>query len=209
MHEERILRELLVGIERDPAISQRKLSEDLGVSVGSINWYIKRCVKKGLVKLGQAPVKRYLYYLTPEGFAEKTRLTASYLSISFDIFRAGRQQYEALFNLCEANGWTNIMLLGESELTELALLVLSRYENITAHCIFDIDSTKTTIAGLPVFSTLKDVQQCLPSGGLDALIGAGLDIKLPEKHDADAFLAEFNIDRSRLLVPAFIGSGMG
>ena len=209
MSEERIVRELLVGIERDPAISQRKLSEDLGVSVGSINWYIKRCVKKGLVKLGQAPVKRYLYYLTPDGFAEKTRLTASYLSISFDIFRAGRQQYEALFNLCEAKGWTNIILLGESELTELALLVLSRHENIKAHCIFDIDSTKTTIADLPVLSTLKDIQKCLPSGGLDALIGAGLDIKLPEKHDLGAFLAEFNIDRSRLLVPAFIGGGMG
>jgi len=204
MSEERIVRELLVEIERDPGVSQRKLSEVLSVSVGTINWHLKRCVKKGLVKLSQAPVKRYLYYLTPDGFAEKTRLTAEYLSISFDIFRVGRQQYEALFNLCRANDWKDIVLVGDSELAELAVLVLSRIDGVTAHCVFDAASKNSTCAGLPVKSTVQDVIASVPGGLVDAIIGTGPDIKLPEKCDLEALLTKLNLNNSQALIPAFI-----
>ena len=50
------------------------LKHELGVSVGLINTLIKRAVKKGLVKVREAPYKRYAYYLTPHGFAKKVRL---------------------------------------------------------------------------------------------------------------------------------------
>ncbi len=204
MSEERIVRELLVEIDRDPGVSQRKLSEALSVSVGTINWHLRRCVKKGLVKLSQVPVKRYLYYLTPDGFAEKTRLTAEYLSISFDIFRVGRQQYEALFNLCRANGWKDIVLVGDSELAELAMLVLSRIDDVTAHCVFDAASKNSTCAGLPVKSTVQDVIASVPGGLVDAIIGTGPDIKLPEKCDLEALLTKLNLNHSQALIPAFI-----
>ena len=52
--------------------------------------------------------KRYAYYLTPQGFAEKSRLTAQYLAISFDFFRLARNQCGALFAECETRGWTRI-----------------------------------------------------------------------------------------------------
>ncbi|RED43747.1 winged helix-turn-helix transcriptional regulator [Aestuariispira insulae] len=71
MSRSRIVREILMEIERDPNISQKRLAETIGISVGMVNWHIKRCVNKGFVKLQQAPVKRYMYYLTPEGFVEK------------------------------------------------------------------------------------------------------------------------------------------
>ncbi len=204
MSEERIIRELLVEIERDPGVSQRRLSEVLSVSVGTINWHLKRCVKKGLVKLSQVPVKRYLYYLTPEGFTEKSRLTADYLSTSFDIFRVGRQQYEALFNLCLANDWKNIILVGDSELAELAMLVLSRIDNVNAHCVFDAASKNKTCAGLPVKSTVEDVLACVPGGRVDAIVGTGPDIKLPEKCDLEMLLTKLNLNHSQSLIPAFI-----
>ncbi len=204
MSEERIVRELLVEIERDPGVSQRRLSETLSVSVGTINWHLKRCVKKGLVKLSQVPVKRYLYYLTPEGFTEKSRLTAEYLSTSFDIFRVGRKQYEALFNLCLANDWKSIVLVGDSELAELAMLVLSRIDNVTAYCVFDAASKNNTCAGLPVKSTAEDVLACVPGGRVDAIIGTGPDIKLPEKCDLETLLTKLNLNHSQALIPAFI-----
>ena len=89
MSNETLVRQILVEIDRDPSISQRQLSDNLGVSIGIVNWHMKRFVGKGLVKLQKAPVRRYLYYLTPSGFAEKARLTAEYLNASFDIFRQG------------------------------------------------------------------------------------------------------------------------
>ena len=77
----RIVLGLLESVERDGAQSQRKLASDLGIALGLVNAYLKRCVKKGLVKIGQAPPRRYAYYLTPHGFAEKSRLTVEYLSM--------------------------------------------------------------------------------------------------------------------------------
>ena len=109
MSNERLVRQILVEIDRNPSISQRQLSVNLGVSIGIVNWHMKRFVTKGLVKLQTAPVRRYLYYLTPAGFAEKARLTADYLKASFDIFRRGRLQYEALFGICAASHWEDVI----------------------------------------------------------------------------------------------------
>ena len=113
MANEGLVRRILVEIDRNPSVSQRQLSTELGVSIGIVNWHMKRFVKKGLVKLHQAPVRRYLYYLTPDGFAEKAKLTAEYLKSSFNIFRLGRRQYEALFGLCEVNHWSRRAVAGQ------------------------------------------------------------------------------------------------
>ena len=61
-----------------------------------VNAYLKRCVKKGLVKVSGAPARRYAYYLTPQGFAEKSRLTVEYLSSSFSFFRQAREDCSAV-----------------------------------------------------------------------------------------------------------------
>src|SRR5262245_40717266 len=66
---------LLESAERDSAQSQRRLAAGLGIAVGLVNIYLKRCVKKGLLKMTEAPARRYAYYLTPSGFSEKARLT--------------------------------------------------------------------------------------------------------------------------------------
>lgn len=204
MSEERLVRQLLVEIERDPGTSQRQLSSKLGVSVGSINWYLKRCISKGLIKLGQAPVKRYLYYLTPEGFSEKARLTGAYLRSSFDIFKTGRQQYEALFGLCAANGWRQIVLFGDSELAELAVLVLGRAEDVSAQCVFDPASDNRFCAGLPVYTKAEDVLAAMNKGPVDAMVVTRFEARNIDKYDLDELVKSLNIGETRLLTPEFI-----
>jgi DNA-binding MarR family transcriptional regulator len=71
---------VLTAIDRDSNTSQRTISRELDVALGLANAYLKRCVRKGLIKIKQVPRRRFAYYLTPQGFAEKTRLTAEYLS---------------------------------------------------------------------------------------------------------------------------------
>ena len=156
------------------------------------------------MKLRQAPVRRYLYYLTPEGFAEKTRLTATYLSVSFDIFRLGREQYEALFQLCATNGWRNIILLGDSELTELAMLVAARVDGVQVHGVMDPGSTNKTSAGIPLVNSTDGLTGVLSGGQADAVIGTDFEIRLPDKYDLPALQALFGLDSSRVLIPAFI-----
>ena len=78
---------LLSVIEREKNVSQRSIAVRLGIAVGLTNAYLKRCVRKGWVKVQQVPARRYAYYVTPQGFAEKSRLVGEYLASSFSFFR--------------------------------------------------------------------------------------------------------------------------
>lgn len=112
--------ELLQAIEQYDDISQRHLAQEMGVALGLANSYLKRCVKKGWIKMTTAPANRYLYYLTPTGFAEKARLTADFFSTSLALFRQSGDAYTQLFNVCLENGNRRILLVGLSDLTEIA-----------------------------------------------------------------------------------------
>ena len=74
---------ILKCIEANPRISQRQLAQELGVSVGKINYCVQALMAKGLLKAGNfkrsSNKMAYLYLLTPAGIEEKTKLTASFL----------------------------------------------------------------------------------------------------------------------------------
>jgi DNA-binding MarR family transcriptional regulator len=113
---------VLNALDGGAQTNQRSVASRAGVALGLANALIKRCVRKGLVKISQAPARRYAYYLTPEGFAEKSRLVAEYLSVSLDFFRHARGAYADLFDLCEQRGWRRVALAGDGELAEIAHL---------------------------------------------------------------------------------------
>src|ERR1700759_1355676 len=119
---ERIVLGLLSSVESDGARSQRRIAAELGIALGLVNAYLKRCVKKGLVKVGDAPARRYAYYLTPQGFAEKSRLTVQYLSDSFSFFRKAKDDCTHLFKEAAARGFEGLVLAGKSDLAEIAIL---------------------------------------------------------------------------------------
>src|SRR5665213_4362318 len=119
--DERIVLNLLNSVD-DGAQSQRRIAEELGIALGLVNLYLKRCVKKGLVKVGQAPARRYAYYLTPQGFAEKSRLTVEYLSSSFSFFRQAKADCASVFQLAREQNFQNLVLYGRSDLAEIAIL---------------------------------------------------------------------------------------
>ncbi len=118
----RIMLGLLDAVEHDRAQSQRHLASELGIALGLVNAYLKRCVKKGLVKIGQAPARRYAYYLTPQGFAEKSRLTVEYMSYSFSFFRQAKTDCTAILQAAKARGVGKVLLVGRSDLAEIATL---------------------------------------------------------------------------------------
>lgn len=120
--EESLTLEILEAIHEQSDVTQRTLARRMNVALGLANSYLKRCVRKGLVKIHHAPANRYLYYLTPKGFAEKSRLTAQYLAISFTFYRkAGDSCVDAL-QRCKKNNSHRIVLCGVSDLAEIASL---------------------------------------------------------------------------------------
>src|SRR5262245_40970643 len=119
--------EIVLGVlgvvERDPSVTQRSVARELGIALGLANAYLRRCIRKGLIKVSEVPRRRYAYYLTPQGFAEKSRLTATYLSDSFSLFRKARTQCAELFALAAGRGQRRLALLGDGDLAEIASLV--------------------------------------------------------------------------------------
>ena len=75
--------DLLRKIKNKPNSSQRELAQDLGLSLGKLNYCLKALKAKGLIKIKnfqKNPNKRnYLYVLTPKGIAEKTKLTINFM----------------------------------------------------------------------------------------------------------------------------------
>ena len=74
---------VLRKIRSKPKSTQRELAEELGFSLGKLNYCLKALMKKGLVKMDnfeKNPNKiNYIYILTPKGIREKTKLTLNFL----------------------------------------------------------------------------------------------------------------------------------
>ena len=113
---------LLRAVESDEGLTQRSAATKLGIALGLVNSYLKRCANKGLVKIKQAPANRYAYYLTPQGFAEKTRLTTEFVSQSLSLFRQAKSDYTSLINRCMDRKWYDVVLVGSGELAEIFIL---------------------------------------------------------------------------------------
>jgi DNA-binding MarR family transcriptional regulator len=148
---------MLSAVEENNIVSQRSIAKELGVALGLVNAYLKRCVAKGLIKVTTAPANRYVYYLTPQGFAEKSRLTAQYLSLSFDFFRTARDQCRELILTCQQHGWTRVVLCGRSELAEIIVLCADG-DSIKLVGLVDADDP-SPMRQLPVFGDLTQLPQ--------------------------------------------------
>ena len=155
--------EILQVIENKRDVTQRHLADRLDIALGLTNSYLKRCVRKGLVKIHQAPANRYFYYLTPKGFAEKSRLTTEYLSSSFNFYRQASASCADVFKQCHEFDYHKVLLCGLSELAEIASL-RAREKGIDIVGTLDIEATVKEFLGLPVwesFDLLSDFDACV------------------------------------------------
>ena len=191
---ERIVLGLLSSVETDGARSQRRIAAELGIALGLVNAYLKRCVKKGLVKVGDAPARRYAYYLTPQGFAEKSRLTVRYLSDSFSFFRKAKSDCTRIFEEAAARDYKRLVLAGESDLAEIAILCAVE-AGATVVAIVDARSQGNCFVGVEVFRTYTDVKD-----GFDAIIVTDVARAQPSYE-----LAAEVVGSDRVLVPALLG----
>lgn len=190
--EDSLTLELLAAIDDQSDVTQRHLADRLGVALGLANSYLKRCARKGLIKIQQAPANRYLYYLTPKGFAEKSRLTAKYLSVSFEFYRKASNSYTAIFRHCSEDGIARVALCGISELAEIATLRAQEFDINVVGCV-DFVATKDKFLNKPVWGALPDNQN------IQAVVFTALN--RPEL--AYKYLSE-DIENNKILVPDFL-----
>ena len=106
-------------VESSPEINQRQLSRELDVSLGLTNTYFQKVLKKGWIRAQQVKPRRWLYFLTPKGVLEKSRLSLSYLNRTLNSFRELKSKGDEHLRFLSNKGVSGIHLCGEEDLTEV------------------------------------------------------------------------------------------
>jgi hypothetical protein len=115
-------------VERKPEINQRQLARELDVSLGLTNTYFQRVLKKGWIRAQQVKPRRWLYFLTPQGALEKSRLSLFYLHRTLNSFRELKSKGDEHLRILSNKGVSGIHLCGEKDLTEVLSYCFSGVE---------------------------------------------------------------------------------
>jgi len=164
---------LLSELERDASVSQRSLATKLGVALGLTNLYIKRLARKGYIKVTTIPPHRIKYLLTPQGLAEKSRLTYLYMQYSLSHYRDMRAKLRAVLTRATDRGVKRVVIYGTGEFAEMAYLSL-REMNLTL-VGFVGDGAEESFLSYPVWRP-----EVLAEWDFDAVLLADID-RVPQR----------------------------
>jgi DNA-binding MarR family transcriptional regulator len=116
--------QILEELSGNDSLTQRDLSNRLGIALGLANSYLKNLAAKGFITIKAIPPRRYAYFLTPKGFSEKTRLTYHLLQDYTRIYREARKNLKMLFSDLGAQGIKKVVFAGADEVAEIAYITL-------------------------------------------------------------------------------------
>lgn len=113
---------LLNEIANDSMVTQANLSDRLGIAVGSVNWYIKRLIKRGWVKVSHLDRTRLKYDLTSEGMKVFTQRALSYAKDSLKVYTQFREKARALALELKQQDVKKVYLNGNDEMMDILRL---------------------------------------------------------------------------------------
>jgi len=114
--------DLLNEIAQDSMLTQANLSDRLGIAVGSVNWYIKRLITRGWLKVSHLDRTRLKYDLTPDGMAVFTQRALSYARDSLKVYGDYRKKAKNLVMELKQAGIQQVYLDGEDEVVDILRL---------------------------------------------------------------------------------------
>ena len=125
--EEQRTLDLFEAVESRPDINQRQIAEELGISLGLANAFLKTILNKGWIRARKVKARRWFYFLTPQGSLEKSRLTLNYLQRTLKSFREIRNQADRLLADLTIHGVHGIHLIGEEDFIDIIGLCLEHH----------------------------------------------------------------------------------
>lgn len=113
---------LLNEIAQDSMVTQASLSNSLGIAVGSVNWYIKRLIQRGWIKVSHLDRTRLKYDLTPEGVSVFTQRAVSYARDSLKVYGDFRNKAKAFVGELNQQGVKQAYIEGNDEIADILRL---------------------------------------------------------------------------------------
>lgn len=140
---------LVSEIESNPDVTQRELSQRVGIALGLTNVLLRNLAQKGYVRVAHATWKRRLYSLTPEGLNHKIRLTVGYIQRFLDHYQRVRYTLRQQLEPLMLHEESRVAICGTGEFAELVYLGLKEY-GIEEIDVFSDDGRGTKFLGMPV-----------------------------------------------------------
>ncbi len=143
--------QILTHIAENPDTTQSDLATQLGVAVGSVNWYIKRLINKGYIKVTQMQRRRLRYLLTSQGISEQTRLTKEFIQMSLKWYRLTREDSKRYLTEIKQAGYDTVSIEGDGDLAEIIYLTcleakIQIKEDVDrAYPVFRIENWRTVL----------------------------------------------------------------
>ena len=141
---------LLTEVDDNPEVTQRVLSQRLGIALGLTNLVVRNLVQKGYIRATHAGWKRWFYNLTPEGFAHKLRLTVSYIHRVLDHYQRVRQTLRQQLEPLALHEESRIAMYGTGDFAELVYLGLKEYGIEEIDVFSTVEESHTRFLGMPV-----------------------------------------------------------
>ena len=113
---------LLNEIAQDSMVTQAGLSDRLGIAVGSVNWYIKRLVQRGWVKVSHLDRTRLKYDLTSDGMAVFTQRALYYARDSLKVYSDIRGRAKKLVDELREQEIKQVYLEGNDAMIDILRL---------------------------------------------------------------------------------------
>ena len=106
--------------------------------MGSVNWCLKRLIRKGYVKATRMERRRLKYLVTPRGLALKARLTSQYVEGSLRVYRELRQAARETLAQVHSKGYTAVRAVGKDEVMEIFRLTCLEEGVRVEHNLFSL-----------------------------------------------------------------------
>jgi DNA-binding MarR family transcriptional regulator len=113
---------LLEEIAQDPNTTQSTMASRMGVAVGTVNWYLKRLISKGYIKVKRAERRKLRYILTAEGLALRAQLTLNYVETSMTLYRRVREQSRSALAEAQSHGAHAVHIAGDGDIADVCRL---------------------------------------------------------------------------------------
>ena len=135
---------ILDSIDKNKDITQRELSEEVGVAVSMINSYLNDYEKEGLIKKSYQSTKTVYYFLTKKGIEKKKVLNIGYLNSSLGVYNKAKKNIIDFLDQIIKKGYKNIILYGAGEVAEILLqtIALNHEFPLNVICVIDDDVDK-------------------------------------------------------------------
>lgn len=111
--------DLLEAISQDETATQANLATELGMAVGSVNWYIKRLIRRGYLKATRMDRTRLRYNMTAEGLEVLRRRATQYMKDSLKVYKDLRKDAKDFIANVVAQGIQSVYVDGDDEALDI------------------------------------------------------------------------------------------